>query len=124
MKLSVLLIVLLIATATLAQAHALLVSSTPANNAVLRSSPKQVVLRFDARIEKPLTKVTLYEGKHNSVKLPGAANGYTGGSPDRLIIPLPDLKPGSYRLEYRVMASDGHLTPGLVRFRIAPRKTQ
>jgi len=108
--------------ATIAEAHALLVSSSPKNNAVLRASPRQVVLRFDARIEKPVTKVTLRDAKGAKLKLPAASRGYPGGPADQLIIPMPKLKPGSYRLEYRVLATDGHLTPGLIRFRISGGK--
>lgn len=112
----------LIAIPVLAYAHALLISSSPRDNAALRSAPKQVVLRFDARVEKGLSKARLYDSSGKEIRLSGGSNGYKGGSPEKLIIPMPKLKPGSYRLEYRVFATDGHLTPGLVRFTILGRK--
>ncbi len=111
----------LMAIPVLAQAHAILVSSSPRDKAVLKSAPKQVVLRFDARIEKGLTKVTLHDGSGKRVKLPGESKGFKSGPPNHVIIPMPKLKPGSYRLEYRVLAADGHVTPGLLRFKIAGR---
>ena len=117
------LLILIAVTGTplVAEAHALLVSSSPKDKAVLKAAPKQVVLRFDARIEKALAAVTLRLGRE-AIELPKPAHGYTGGKADELIIPMPALKPGSYRLEYRVMASDGHLTPGLIRFKISEGK--
>jgi methionine-rich copper-binding protein CopC len=109
---------------TAACAHAVLVASSPKDNSVVTVAPKTVMLRFDARIEKRVTQVTLLDANRHKVVLPPAPHGYTSGPPDRLIIAMPNLKPGSYRLEYRVMATDGHLTPGLVRFTIAARKTK
>lgn len=112
----------LLAFCSSVDAHALLVGSSPRNGAVLRAAPKQALLRFDAKIEKSVTTVTLYDGKHSRVRLRRPLGGYTGGPPDRLIVPLPKLKPGAYQLEYRVMATDGHLTPGLIRFTVTGGK--
>lgn len=105
-----------------AAAHAVLVSSTPKDNATVKVAPANVVLRFDARIEKPVTQVTLLDGKGKKVALTAPSHGYKAGAPNQLIVPMPKLKPGSYRLEYRVLATDGHLTPGLVRFTVAGGK--
>lgn len=106
---------------TAADAHAVLLASSPKDNSVLTTAPKTVMLRFDARIEKSVTQVKLTDSKGHRVKLP-SGRGYKAGSPERLIIPMPPLKPGRYRLEYRILAADGHLTPGLVRFTILTRK--
>lgn len=101
-----------------AGAHAVLASSSPKDKAVLSAAPKQVVLRFKSRIEKSVTQVTLLNGKGKKVALPVPKNGYAAGPPEQVTIPMPALKPDSYRLEYQVLATDGHLTPGLVRFTI------
>lgn len=112
----------LLACSLPATAHAVLVSSSPKNNATVKAAPKRVVLRFDARIEKPVTQVTLFDSKGKKVALPPAPNGYSAGPANQLSVPMPSLKPGAYRLEYRVLATDGHLTPGLVRFTVAGGK--
>jgi len=102
--------------------HALLVDSTPRQNEELVTPPKEIVLQFNARIEKKVTQATLLEGKDHKIKLPPIPEDKQG-PPERLVVPLPKLGPGSYRLEYRVLAADGHTTPGLVRFKVsAPRE--
>lgn len=102
-----------------AGAHAVLVSSAPKDHATVTVAPRQVVLRFDAKIEKRVTQVTLRDGRGHKVALPPPPKGYMGGPANQLTVPMPKLKPGGYRLEYQVMATDGHITPGLVRFTVA-----
>lgn len=112
--------ILMMVSQTPAYAHAVLVSSSPADNTTVKESPKQVVLKFDARIEKKVTQITLLDAKGNKVALKKPPHGY-GGAPDQLIIPMPKLRPGSYQLRYRVMATDGHISPGLIRFTVAEK---
>jgi len=40
------------------------------------------------------------------------------GDEDRLVIPLPPLAPGSYLLRYKILSTDGHATPGILRFTV------
>jgi copper resistance protein C len=115
--------VLVAAVATAVGAHAVLVGSSPKDKATIKAAPKQVVLNFNATIDKKVTKVTLLDAKGHKVALPTPKDGYTAGPPASLIVPMPALKPGAYRLEYEVMATDGHITPGLVRFTIAGGKS-
>jgi methionine-rich copper-binding protein CopC len=99
-------------------AHALLVDSSPRQDGVLKSPATRAVLHFNARIEKRVTQATLRDAAGHPVKLPPLPDD-KDGPPDRLVIALPPLKPGAYQLEYRVLASDGHATPGLLRFSVA-----
>jgi methionine-rich copper-binding protein CopC len=110
---------LFIALPTVARAHALLVESTPKQDEVVKEAPGEVVLRFNARIEKGVSRVTLIGPGDDKVKLPPLPED-KDGPPDRLRIDLPALKPGAYKLEFRVLASDGHATPGLLRFTVSP----
>jgi methionine-rich copper-binding protein CopC len=107
---------------SLALAHALLVDSSPKQDEVLRSPATRAVLHFNARIEKKVTQATLRDAAGHPVKLPPIPDD-TAGPPDRLIIALPPLHSGAYQLEYRVLAADGHATPGLLRFSIATQPT-
>jgi methionine-rich copper-binding protein CopC len=104
---------------TLALAHAILVESSPKQDEVLKSPATRAVLRFNARIEKGVTRATLRDAAGHDVKLPPIPDD-KDGPPERLIIALPPLKPGAYQLEYRVLAADGHATPGLLKFSVAP----
>jgi len=110
---------LLASLPTVARAHAILVESTPKQGEVTKKAPTEVVLRFNARIEKAVSHVALLGPGGDKVKLPPLPED-RDGPPDRLRIDLPALKPGEYKLEFRVLASDGHATPGLLRFTVSP----
>lgn len=114
-----LVLTLALAPAAVVLAHAVLVESSPAQDEVLKAPATRAVLRFNARIEKAVTRVTLVDGDGHAVKMPRIPAD-PDGPPDRLVVPLPPLKPGAYRLEYRVLAADGHSTPGLIRFTVSP----
>jgi methionine-rich copper-binding protein CopC len=105
-------------------AHALLLQSTPKDHEQLKSSPEKVVLRFNGQIEKKVSQVTLTNKQGKKMTLPQAAQGFTSGSVDSLEIQLPKLTPGSYQLHYRILAMDGHTTPGLIQFSILEKATQ
>ncbi len=114
--------VMLLAAVT-AHAHAVLLESSPADNAFLKAPPREVVLRFNARIEKGVSRFTLLDYKGRKLALTPQPEG-GADAPGRIIIPLPVIGPGAYRLEYFVLASDGHSTPGVIRFTVkggAPR---
>lgn len=117
-------VLVLLAIPIIASAHAVLVGSSPKDGATIRKSPSKIILRFDARIEKALSQAKLLDAKDKEVTLKVPKGGYTEGASNVLIIPIPKLKPGAYRLEYQVLATDGHLTPGLVRFTISGGKSK
>jgi copper resistance protein C len=97
-----------------AGAHALLLESTPKHNAT-GAAPERLVLRFNGRIEKRLSRVVLVGGPDGaSIPLdqPGEAN------PDTLAYPLPALGPGPWEARWRVLSVDGHFTEGRVRFTV------
>ena len=100
-----------------ASPHAVVLESSPTPDAVLPSAPSRVTLRFNSRIEKRFTRVTLALADRAPVvvALPAADPEPT---PDRLTIPLEPLGPGVYVLHYRVLAVDGHITKGALRFTV------
>ncbi|MCC7120370.1 MAG: copper resistance protein CopC [Gammaproteobacteria bacterium] len=96
----------------LVAAHAVVVSSTPADRAVLTRVPPEVELRFNARLEKKLVHVKLDRAD-------GATQALTDVAPEpaRVRVTLPqDLPAGAYTLHYKVLATDGHATQGVLRF--------
>jgi len=64
--------------------------------------------------------VTLAAGQSVPVPAPIATAGADAEAPDRLVIPLGSLPPGVYVLRYKVLAVDGHITEGALRFRVSP----
>ncbi len=103
---------------TPARAHAVLVDSSPRDGAVLDAAPAEATLRFNSRIEKRLTRASLEDTAGHAVPVARIDRG--GEPPEQLTFRLPALAAGTYRLTFRVLAVDGHATPGLLRFTVRP----
>jgi methionine-rich copper-binding protein CopC len=43
------------------------------------------------------------------------------GAADRLIAAVPALAPGTWRVEWQVLSTDGHIVSGGFSFRVAPQ---
>ena len=98
-----------------ASPHAIVLESSPIHDAVLPRAPQQMTLRFNSRIEKRFTRVTLALADRAPVVVAVPAGD---AEADRLTIPLQPLGPGVYVLRYRVLAVDGHITEGALRFTV------
>jgi copper resistance protein C len=101
-------------TPPVALAHSLLLEAFPAPDAVLVMPPDRVMLRFNNRIEKKLSRLTLVSER-------GATRPLTvslGGAPDQLGAPVPPLDAGRWRLDWSVLSTDGHLVTGRYSFRV------
>ena len=101
-----------------AAAHSLLLSATPAPDAVLTASPPYVVLRFNNRIEKRLSRVRLVDERGATAEAPTARVG--GETAESLVAAVPPLTPGAWRVEWQVFSTDGHVVSGGYGFRLAP----
>jgi methionine-rich copper-binding protein CopC len=99
-----------------AAAHAIILESEPAAGAKLAEPPARIYLRFNSKLEKRLSRVTLASAEGRPVPLPVVAGG--GESPDRIVLPLGKLRPGAYVVRYKVLAVDGHITEGALRFAV------
>jgi methionine-rich copper-binding protein CopC len=104
-----------------AAAHAIVLESEPPADAVLARPPGRVVLRFNSKIEKRLSRVTLTAGRGSPVPIAVADPGASGEDrePDRLVVPLRSLPPGGYTVRYKVLSADGHITEGALRFTVS-----
>jgi methionine-rich copper-binding protein CopC len=101
-----------------AHAHSLLLSSVPAANAVLTTSPSSVTLRFNNRIEKRLSRVRLVDERGTTATAP--TTRADGESAETLVAAVPPLAPGAWRVEWQVFSTDGHVVSGSYQFRLAP----
>lgn len=110
-------IVLGLAVAPAALAHADLVAATPAPGAKLPRSPGQVVLTFTEAVDVSLSAVQVYDQKGAAVpglEKPQPAAGLPYGIVARLTRTLPT---GLYTVEWRAISSDdGHATAGVYSF--------
>jgi methionine-rich copper-binding protein CopC len=100
------LLVVGLVTTPAALAHSLLLEASPA--------PDRVTLRFNNRIEKKLSRLTLVSERGSTRPLALTL----GGAPDQLGAPLPPLDAGQWRLDWSVLSTDGHLVTGRYSFRV------
>jgi copper resistance protein C len=88
-------------------AHAKLVKSDPPNRATLNIAPKQIQLWFNEEIEGSFASVSLLDAEGKSV---------TDTSPETVpddlktvVLPLPEIAPGRYTVNFRILSTDGHV---------------
>ena len=112
---SFLLALLLIAGATqVCWAHAILRESTPALNSTMQGPDLEVSLRFNVRIDGTRSRVLLVAPDGTSAALALAKQ-----SKDAILqTHATGLKPGAYKLQWKVLASDGHMSSGEIPFTV------
>jgi methionine-rich copper-binding protein CopC len=96
-----------------AAAHAVIIDSVPAVDAVVPGD-SDVTLHFNSRIDHQRSRLTL-------IAPDGRASLLTitpDGEPDVVAARLSGLAAGQYRLRWQVLAIDGHLTRGDIRFSV------
>lgn len=108
-------IVVSVALAAPASAHAQLVSTTPAAGRTLDEPPDELVVRFDEGVEADAGAVRLHDstGRRRDV---GSLRRDDGGKV--LVVDPGDLEPGGYVLTWRVVSLDGHPLSGGVTWRL------
>jgi hypothetical protein len=105
----------LLAAATQAQAHAHLVSASPAANATM-GAPRTLVLHFSERLEPKFSGIEVFKADGSK-------------APVRSEVPADDrktiigrltgpLSPGVYRVRWRNVAADGHHMEGTYSFTV------
>src|SRR5664279_512035 len=95
-------------------AHAILMESTPKQNSTVRGPDFAITLRYNVRIDGGRSRVRLVlpDGKVSTLSLA------TQASPDTLQTHAAGLNPGVYILQWQVLASDGHLSRGMIPFTV------
>jgi methionine-rich copper-binding protein CopC len=111
---SVIILLAWLVVAIPASAHAHLQSSIPSDQARLSAAPAALTLDFSESAR--LTVLSLTRSGH---LIPVTLN-HDAKASSRIVVPLPALKPGTYEVQWRVIAEDdGHVTHGSFRFTIA-----
>lgn len=113
-----LMVLALLALAAGAAAHGMLERSEPRDGSTLRHAPPQVRLLFSSVIEPAYSRVEVLDAEGRRVDLGDSAVDAANRS--LLRVSLPALPPGRYRIVWRVLSVDTHVTEGTVTFRIAP----
>lgn len=99
-----------------ASAHADLVSMTPADGSTVVDAPTSVTLTFSEDVQALGTTVAVLDARGNAMQ---AAQVMVQGAQARISL-LPLTTAGEYRVNFRVLAADGHVVTGSQHFTYAP----
>lgn len=95
-------------------AHAVLTKCSLVEQPVRPQTPTAVTLQFNSGIEVGFSTVVLVDAKGGEHRL-DVARGHGSG---QVAVTLPALAAGKYGLRYRVLATDGHVTENILRFKV------
>lgn len=108
----------LAAAAPLAAAHAFLDHASPRVGSTVRASPPQVTLWFTQDLEAAFSTVRVTDKDGKEVDRQDKQLDPKDHSVLR--VSLPPLPPGKYRVRWRVLSADTHVTEGDYTFTLAP----
>jgi methionine-rich copper-binding protein CopC len=96
------------------EGHAILKESSPAANATVAGPDLAITLKYNVRVDSTRSKIQLSRPDESVTELPLAKQI----SPDTLSSKVTGLTPGAYKLQWQVLAPDGHITRGVVPFSV------
>lgn len=97
--------------------HAFLERAEPRVGSTIKSPPSQVRAWFTQSLEPAFSTLEVFNQSGDRVDQgPAKADGV---NPTMLQVPLKPLGPGTYRVKWRVLSVDTHVTEGDFTFRVA-----
>jgi copper resistance protein C len=101
-----------------ALAHAFLNQAAPPVGGTLPASPKEIRLTFSEGIEPRFSGIDLATGDGRKVATGAAV--VDPANDKQLVLALPPLAPGRYRVRWHVVSVDTHRTEGEYSFAVTP----
>lgn len=99
----------------LVQSHAILKQTSPAAGSTVTGPDVPIMLKFNVRIDATRSKLQLMTPENKMLDLRVEKQA----SPDMLTAKATGLRAGEYKIAWQVLAPDGHITRGLVPFKVA-----
>jgi copper resistance protein C len=111
-----LVLLLLLETVLAAWAHAFVDHAEPAVGSQIHGAPRQAKIWFTEKLEPALSKIQVFdisglEVDKRDVKIDQS-------NPALLTVSLPELKPGKYKVVWRAVSVDTHVTTGNFTFEL------
>jgi copper resistance protein C len=103
-----------------ADAHAVLVRSSPPHRALLSQAPERVELWFNERLEPAYSTASVWSEAGSQVDAGDVA--VAPDDPRRLSVSLKTHAAGLYTVKYRVLSVDGHVVDSRITFTVKGRK--
>jgi len=99
-----------------ASAHARLERAAPAAGSTVRASPSQLKVWFTERLEPAFSKVQVFDRNGKQVD---KGNPEVDRADAKLLqVSLPTLAPGTYRVKWRALSVDTHVSQGDFTFNV------
>ena len=108
--------VLLALAAPAAEAHAFLDHAVPAVGATIPAAPKQVQMVFTQGLEPSFSGATMIGADGQTVAT--GAPVFDPQNPMQMVLNLPPLAPGQYKVSWHVVSVDTHRTQGSFNFTV------
>jgi methionine-rich copper-binding protein CopC len=105
---------MLLLSGGLIEGHAVLKEARPPANGKVAGPDVPILLKYNVRIDAKMSKLQLLNPDNSTSDLTIEAQT----SADTLNSKATGLKPGSYRIRWQVLASDGHITRGEIPFTV------
>ena len=99
-----------------AMAHAFLDRAEPRVGSVVPAAPKEVKIWFTQEPEHAFSSIQVFDANGKQID---KADTRTDPNDDKvLIVSLPDVGPGTYRVVWHVLSIDAHRTQGEFKFTV------
>ncbi|SRR6266446_8937545 len=99
-------------------AHAFIDHAEPAVGSQIQVSPAQVKIWFTEKLEPALSKIQVFDS--SGVEVDKREVKIDQSNAALLTVSLPELKPGKYKVVWRVVSVDTHTTMGNFEFEVKP----
>ena len=109
-------LLMVVASSATVEAHAFLQRAEPAVGGTVQSSPGQVRIWFSEKIEPALSTIQVFDASGKEVNRRDV--GLDRSNHALLSISLQPLQPGTYKVVWRVVSVDTHVTNGSFTFRV------
>jgi copper resistance protein C len=97
-------------------AHAFLDHAEPAVGSQIHGAPTQVKIWFTEKLEPALSKIQVFDPSGAEVDKRDVKVDQSNGA--LLTVSLPELKPGKYKVVWRAVSVDTHVTTGNFTFEL------
>lgn len=102
--------------AQLAEAHAIIVRTSPAQGGVAIGNIGRIEVWYDAGIRDAFVALAVVSASGERVDKRDAA--IDGSDPSHVSVGVNELKPGKYTVRYRALSADGHIVSGAWDFEV------
>jgi len=107
-----------LAIAGVAFAHAMLDRASPPVGSRVAGAPARIELWFTEALEPTFSSVRVLDASARQVDR--ADTAFNAGEPGHVVVAVPPLAPGRYRVVWRAVSVDTHVTSGDYAFDVSP----